>query len=354
MTNSSARVSIASVFFLSVVVIDVKRVMGEADNIDPICLKKIQTIALPAWQNAEESTNDVEIVCHEKFYSKTFANESSATPIVKEDLSDWRISSDLAKKRRIVEHEYLMEKNKPNYGFHVSNDKYKFAVGQVSGGLNPKYQLANANQYNDPSEFEQLDGAEITANNVILGTSHCIEGLDMRDLLVDKDFTLVSAYFVGEGPVDQKKVRMEWRRDKDSGAWNVTGAKYWAELGPSTGWLIGRCGISHPEGMTYKKDIEYQASKNGLFPKKVVQVIDAPKEGVETTTFDFETPHGCTRPDDEYFLSHYNIPESVLDVTRTSSWVRNTAIFLSMLGVALSIYLYRSSRRPSGPKVTSA
>ena len=129
------------------------------------------------------------------------------------------------------------------------------------------------------------------------------------------------------------------------GSWGKRGTRYWVELTSQTAWLIDRCGIKNPDGSTYTKKVDYQPYGEGVFQKNVTSTVNISKVSSATENYQFDVPHSCFRADAEYYLPYYGISESVVDITSTSSWVKVGAIILSLIGVAVSIYFFRLSKK---------
>lgn len=326
-------------WFVTLIFID----SGLAADIDPVCLKQVMSAGRTAWRKAADHAQDIEIVCLERASMRDLTGKRPVdnTP------SKWLISWSMAKDRHLVDHIYLEDNN---HAIHAGNPRYRFTVG-ADTLQQPSYKLASAVLNKTSSNVPPYDAAEQVALEQILGASYHVAGLSLQNLMTGQDgVNLIGAEFFKRDEHDDRPVRLEWECVIDLGNMARKGTHYWAELDPAS-WLIIRCGLNNPDGGKLLKTIEYQDYAGEPFPKLVNEKFTQPKIYDESRTYRYENPHPCTRSNDEFYLPYYGFPESVVDVTRASSWVRTAAIVLSLIGVAVSIYLYRMSRKPGGPKV---
>ena len=314
-------------------------VAGLAGEVDPACVAKIKSVGPLAWQAAADRMNDVEYTFHNQVKSLDSTHKKPATSLG----SDCVVSLSLAEKRWIIDARHVQ---KGNDGLYVNNEKYKFSVvRKKNDDVNP-FQLVEASRRDEPSDQKPSeDKFKVVQDS--LGASFSLLGLDLAKMFPNPDYELVAAKFVGQEVTDDRPIRLEWSTPL------AVGQKFWVELSPRTSWLIERCGVKTPEGMELLREVAYQPYEQGLVPKTVKTTMKFP-QFAQTETLTIEPPHAGTRSVAEFYLPHYGISESVLDVTRTNPRVRLVAIVLSVFGVVASIYFYWLSRRSSGPKVTPA
>ena len=320
-----------------------------AGEVDPACVAKAKSAAHAASLEAASQMNDIEFVFHNQTQDLDLTHKK---PVITLE-SSGNVSLLNAQKHWLFEEDH---KKLGKGGVYVMNEEYQFTVARVKNDEKNGYKLVKAFK-NDALNSKQPLGNRSQIVQNILWASYDLLGLSLSKALTGPDFQLVVAKFIGEGMTDDRPIRLELlslvetASAEHPGSFPTKGARYWAELGPGPGmsFMIKRCGFKTLEGIEINKDIEYQPFGQGAFPKTIAMTVKIP-DYTHTETLTIEAPHACTRSDSEFYLTHYGISESVVDVTRTNPWIRTAAIVLSLLGVALSIYLYRSSRRSSGPK----
>ncbi len=318
-------------------------------SVDPACVEKINNVALAAWNKAAETENDIEVVCHQQTVTRN-PTQKGKEPV--DDQSEWKISWSATKKRRIVEREYK-NKNNNRHGLHVANNTYKFLVGQLANVDSPNnFELTSASKYELAEDFFKYDPTEESAYSEILNASHQVYFIPLQALLKDADWKLKTARFTDQSTSSDRNVRLEWQCINGAEAWKKTGALAWVELGPDTSWLVSRCGIRIPNEGKVDQKIDYQPYKDGLFPKTVTRNFEVGSSSTSVESFRFDTPQPFARSEAEFYLPFYGISESVVGVTGTNYWVRAGAIGLALLGVAISIYLYRQSNKSPGLKTS--
>ncbi len=320
----------------------------DASEVDPVCIAKIKSVVQAAAQEATQRMNDIEFDFHDRTQEIDLTHKQPE--VIKE--SDWRVSLWLAKKRWIINSHHAGQGGE---GMRVMNENYKFWGGQSVDGKG--YKIGAASKNDAKTSVNPLGDKYLIVANII-EASWAWLGLIWEQALTSPDYRIVVAKFIGEGSADDRPIRLEVQyiggsTSTDPRKVPAKGARYWVELGPVPGasLMIKRCGYKDPAGMEFTRDVEYQPYGQGAFPKTiVVNAMLAKFKYVNKQTLTVGEPRLCTRTDAEFYLPYYGIPESVVDVTWTSSWVRTAAIVLSLMGVAVSIYFYRLSRKPSGPK----
>ena len=313
-----------------------------AADVDPACVQKIMSAGRAAWRQAEENGRDVEVVCHEETSVKDLTNKVP----VRNTPAEWRITWSTSKQLRYVDHFYLDDQK---HGIHVNNGKYRFTVGGGNATQKSQYKIDTAHFNEQTNDFFRYDFAEQHALEQVLGASYFVYGLSLPVLVADKNAKLVVARFLGEADSERRSVRLEWEFTAHEGNMATKGTRYWTELDANS-WLINRCGLRNPDGGEYSKKIEYQSFSGMPFPKTVTASFNQPKLYIESESLRYEVPQLPTRAKEDFYLPQYGISESVVDVTRTSSWVRTSAIVLAVIGVAASIYFYWLSRKPHDPQ----
>ena len=326
--------ALVSVLFAFLAVSSIK-----AGEVDLACLAKVKSVGSAAWQEAASRMNNIEYTFHKQTKSLDSTHKIPATTLS----SDWTVSLFLAEKRWLVDARHVEQGTD---GVYVENPEYEFGVASEKNQQNDTFKLVEASRRKESGNQVSF-GDKFKIVQESYGAAFNLLGLELNKMFSNPDYELVTAKFVGEGSSEERAIRLEW--DSPS----VKGQQTWAEVSPQTSWLIDRCGVKNPDGMELLREVTYQPYEQGLVPKTVKTTIKFP-QFTETETLTIEPPHPCSRSEAEFYLPYYGISESVVQVTRTSSWVRIVAIVLSVLGVALSVYLYRSSRRSSGPKVTPA
>ncbi len=306
-----------------------------AGDVDPVCVSKVESVGPAGWQEAASQMNDIEFAFHKQIQTLDLTHKKPATTAG----SDWTISLLLAKKRRRMDARHV---EKGNDGVLVENEEYKFGVARGKSNQENDFKLVKASKQEETGKKDDV-GDDFHVVRDSLGASYSLLGLSLNQLLTSPEYKLVVAKFLGEGTTDNRPIRMEWINT------SIKGQRLWVELGPQTSWMIERCGIKTPEDFEVLRTVDYQPYAQGVFPKTVATTMKFPQY-TQTETLTIEPPHPCTRSDAEFYLPYYGIPESVVDVTRTNPWVRTAAIVLSLIGVAVSIYFYRSSRKPTVPK----
>ena len=322
---------------------------ADSSVVDPTCVKKMSVDGVTNWQVASNQISNIEILCHQRSEKRGPSNKGSEPTI---DLQEWKISWESNNNRRIVELDHV---SKNIYGIHVANDQYKFYVGKSEVGLVPNYKIGGAIKYNSIEDFSKLDNTEEDALLDVLGASYQILGFSLQNLLADKEpgLQLDVAKFLGSDTVGDRPIRLEWKCVAGTGPWKKPGTRLWAELDPKTSWLIARCGINVPGVKEFNQKVEYQPFGETFFQKTITKSFRYANSSSIDDVLKFEQPHLCTRSTDEFFLPYYDISESTVDITRTNPWIRMSAIVLSLIGVAVSIYFYRMSKRSTGPAATT-
>ena len=306
-----------------------------AGEVDPACISKVRSVGPAAWQEAASRMNDIEYTLHKQIQTIDSTHKTPATTTA----SDYNICLLLAKGCWLIHARRSEQKNDGAWG---ENEEYKFEVMREKNNQENIFKLVKASKKQEKSKLDDT-GDDFRPIQDSLAAAYTVLGFSLNKILTNTDYELVLAKFIGEGTTDNRPIRLEWKNV------SINGQRLWAELSSQNFLVIERCGVKNPDGFEILRDVKYQPYGQSVFPKTVATTLKFPRY-TKTETLTIEAPHACTRSDAEFFLPYYGISESVVDITRTSSWVRTAAIVLSLVGVAISIYFYRLSRKPTTPK----
>jgi len=188
-------------------------------------------------------------------------------------------------------------------------------------------------------------GAQEYANR--LDTGNRIWTFTLEELLNSSEFRLVAANWIEANQTRLARVEFEFLGSRRDGP-KFPGGRYWGELDPENHWQIVRCGVQVPEeNLIYEVQNTFQLTPDGLpFPKQIRQlrmISGAPDR--DESIYEFSAPRECARPSEAFTLAGYGFSESLVQVRSSRAYLRLVLLNLGIVGLILSIVLYRYFRR---------
>lgn len=318
-----------------------------ADSIDESCLERLKREGPPRWAEAARLMDDIEVECHKTTTSEVLGNEGKA--VRRETKFVWKVSWDPSRSRRLVD---LYTVNVGVRSRRAINPDYRFQVAQTDKG--GQWQVVSCRKAEGAGEFEKYESHEkdyIWA----MESGYRLIGINLNEFIVNKEFKITSVRYLPGDEEDRRRVRLEADYLGGKGSYRRPGASYWVELAPGNSWLIVRGGLKLPDKeIEESQDVTYQTTTSGVsFPAMLHynRTVASEPSSIDETSH-FKRPTKTTLSDDEYYLTHYGISESVLETTSTRPMFRIFIFNLGILGliVALALFLRAKSRRRSGLK----
>lgn len=303
-------------------------VLGE--SVDRDCMERLRREGPPAWSAASGTLDDIDVDCAEEDTTRKLAGFKGE--VREPSVSHWRFTQDSRHSRRLIE-----EKGTAASTLRVVNPNYAFVVHQMKGKA--EYELGDCRRV-DRKDFTDPDIHEVMALFSV-SAGFQLYSVPLAEIITSGDFQPVKL-----NCTDHNTIYMEYKYNGKTEQPRQHGAIYWAELDPDNHWMIVRGGIRDEiEGGGRKQVVSYQATVSGIpFPKTVQLSDTVPKAGLELQSrYEFSSPSRAKRPDSDFRLTAYGIPESVLGISPDRRWmVRGGLIIINLLVLLiLAVILWR-------------
>ncbi len=229
------------------------------------------------------------------------------------------------------------------------NAGYRFQVAQVRGG-GQQWQIVSCRKAEGSADFNTFESHE-RDYLWAMESGYRIVGIHLNTFLTDKDFKITAVQYIPGEKKDERRVRLEADYLGPKGSYRRAGTSYWIELNPENFWLIDRGGLKYRgQKREERQEVSYRATASGLpFPSTMKYDQRDPAGGWSfDRLYQFKTPTKCRLEDDEFYLTYYGIPESVLETTSTRPAFRLFALSLGVLGSIAAVALFRRSRHRPG------
>lgn len=313
-----------------------------AGSIDEGLVKLLQTEALPAWSRAGRIADDVEVNVTETNVDNSVDPNGDAKSVSR--ANRWTYCQNATKERLLVER---FNESPPGTSTRIiANDRYVSWVLQLRPG--GRYSF-DSGRLSTQGNATNLDAVEKTYQWQVRAGVYII-GVHLVDLLDRSKFRLVEATPADNEVKKHAYLECEYIGKPNNERYLAGGESYWVRLDPSRSWMIVDAGIKLAPNSdmptAVNQHVEYQETAlGGLFPSRLEIVRIHPK-GIGTQTFEFASPTRFARPDDEFFLPHYEISESVFDIVSPRSGTRWVWIGVLIAGAILALgFLWIRNRR---------
>jgi hypothetical protein len=172
-------------------------------------------------------------------------------------------------------------------------------------------------------------------------------GIPLGEMLSSKEFELREARWIDDKTRTRKLIRIAFGYSGPKARWRRPGGIYWAELDPQSGFLISRGGVIVPTTQREEKQqLEYQWVDDVPFPSMLTYIYaNHISKTTEKQTYRYTRPTVVGRANAEFYLPHYDIPESVLGMEGPRVSTRFVLFVLAGVGIILAIGLRLVARR---------
>jgi hypothetical protein len=315
-----------------------------AGEVDQGCLSDLTQNGPRAWKEVTSFAKNVGVTCKEQRINSTGEGSKAVSQTINARWSlCWNRESSLR---------YLERRGEDSEAsiLRVVNPRYRFVV--YKRHESDAFQLETGKRA-APGRPQPIDLTEAPFDD-FLEAGVRVYGIRLEDILSDKEFRLERVKYIAEPDVVEKRVLVEWQYlGSEAGRTRRAGGVYWAELNPKYSWRVDRAGVRIPakkEWGDWLQEVAYQqVDANVSFPHTVTILSTSPRtQSRSQFTYTFEKPTTCQRADEEFYLPHYNIPESALGYAQASPWPRILLVGGGIVGLAGFYLLSRRWRKPSG------
>jgi hypothetical protein len=307
-----------------------------AGEVDAACHERLKSEGPPHWADAAKLAEDLDVKCEESAITRTRDQNGKLETITKEWV--WNLSWDRANSRRMIDLETI---GKGVQSRRTLNPKYRFHVAQI-GGKDRPWQYDFGRKADVPGEFAKLDLAEETTL-LAVQSSYRIVGVPLDTILNDRIFRLTTVRYLRTVDKAERHVWLEADYFGAGGEFLQPGESYWAELDPGKSWLIVQGGTTRQNSKQEQRQVvTYQSTGAAVpFPATFVwSITDPASETSVTKTYRFQSPTKCSRPESEFYLANYNIPESVLETPATRPSTLRLLMYFAVWVGALGLILF--------------
>jgi hypothetical protein len=309
-------------------------------NID--CLDRVHAEAMPAWRRAEEFAKNIEVTCQMTQTSTSAGAGSKMKSSTKKE--KWTLCWDEANRSRLLERDTVDSWGKPIRVVRALNADYRFFVGHFEDQQN--WTLHSGERPGDGEDFAKFSPFESTYLWYVR-CSYQVYGVPLWKLFDESEFRITQVEYVDRDGTE-RLVRIGADYLGENGSWRRKSSAYWAEVAPSTGWLIVSAGLTvRDTNEEEKQEIVYRPGRDFFFPAKLrSQSTDPGNSFTLEEQLQFEAPKPCSRSSSEFRLTHYGISEDALTVT-PSGFARWIFIGINLAVVAIIVLVIRSRRAKS-------
>ncbi len=233
----------------------------------------------------------------------------------------------------------------------ITNSEYGFTVARPGDA----YFLSDCQLWQAGAQQPLIGWLDIAESNLAMGFNAW--WLPMEKMLANPAFVMTGAE-CGVSKEGDEIVRIVYRytgKEVPNEFYLEPGGVYWAEMCPARHWVAVRSGITSSEfGGSGNSPFQaivttrFQEWDGAPLPEEVKVVSRNPQTGVVLRVQEnrFGTPRACTRPIEEFFLTHYGISESSIPRLEGKLGRRRLAILVTSIAVLILAWLvYKQSKK---------
>jgi hypothetical protein len=312
-----------------------------AGEIDTALLDRLRAEGIPAWKQLAEAADGVEVECQE-VSKETYPDKATGQQTSREFRITWKLCWDPSHGRRLLEYHTA---GTTAWSCQVVNAGYRFKVIRTQEG--GPYQLLSCGRLTAGDGFDTFDRGEGWPA-VVLHASTKVIGVPLSTLVSSPEFRLSALRDLpGKGGAG-RRVRVECEYLGPLGPFRRAGGHYWVELSPEDRWSIQQGGIRQPaQGREETQEVTYRRSSAGIPFVKALKYTDLIRPGRyrEDRTAEVSPPVANSRPEEEFYLPHYGISESVVGIQSPWQGPRLLLFAVGVVGLAAAVWLARRAWR---------
>jgi len=306
---------------------------SQKNEIDHECLRRLLSEGQAAWKTVAAATRciDVKYDVHQVGQGIVRGKKNSIDRKYRYDCTWDTLHSRILVERRVD--------NPPSITRRIVNPNYRFFVELLESG-SPV--LGSAQEIDPPWGPDMIEKELILP----LETAYAIKGVLLEELISSSDYKPWVVKKIKMPKSEIERIYLEYQHIGASHPIPVLkGATYWAYLNPNHYWLIESAGIKQPnQEIDIRQELTYQESMLGVPFPATLKFFFKSKGGKEEDSYTFSTPVRSIRPDAEFTLPYYGIPETVIPKIAQSR-KRTLIISVCVLGLVAAAGLYRLATR---------
>ncbi|RIK80218.1 MAG: hypothetical protein DCC67_09635 [Planctomycetota bacterium] len=302
--------------------------------LDPQCAERFLAEAPPALRKLNSELRGLEMRIHHR----TSSTDSPGNPVERDERTWLLAVSEEADRKLAVDHDGI------KYG--VANERYSFEVSRA----NPEapFVLVECEPWEQGTK-QPMSGA-LTVCTTDLRSVVRIWWWPFSDIFDNDEFQLIAAS-CERGLEGKEAVTVAYRYQGPAKTGLTPNAIYWATLSPADSWAVIQSGVEKlsTQAETLRIRVTNELQRFGDIPvprRHVLEYADMKSNRiVEVKVTEFGSPQPCRRPAEEFFLPHYGISESSVEILTPNRGLRIALVVIGVVGLAAAVMLFRKFGR---------